>query len=297
VVKLVPVALLAFAMLIGQATDQPPLAQILERVGHYVRQFEDDFAIVVSDEDYTQQDVVNTEPGGRRSSVARRLRSEMVFAWLPETQSWLAARHVLTVDGAPVADSKDRMDAALAAPGPEGRARIRRLRDEGARFNIGRVYRNFNDPTLVLQFLDPGYQGRFAFSLVGKERANEVDAWKIAFAERGPPSLITAPASDLPSNGLVWIGRVDGTVVRTSLTLKDAATNTRADIVVDYRRSPKLGIEVPVRMVETYMQQALVDGASPGTPRKLVTMRERIECVATYSNFRRFETSGRLVTP
>ena len=297
IVMFSPLVLLTLAVPIGQATDQPPLAQILERVGHYVRQFEDDFAIVVSDEEYEQKDVVRSEPGGLRSSVARRLRSEMLFAWLPETQSWLAARHVLSVDGAPVADSKDRLDAALAEPGPDGTARIRRLRDEGARFNIGHVYRNFNDPTLVLQFLDPGYQERFTFSLLGRERANGVDTWKIAFAERGPPSLIKAPASDLLSNGLVWVGRADGAVVRTSLTLKDATTNTRADIAVDYRRSPKLGIEMPVRMVESYEQQALVNGASPGAPQTLVAMRERIECVATYSNFRRFETSGRLVTP
>jgi hypothetical protein len=119
----------------------------------------------------------------------------------------------------------------------------------------------------------------------------------MAFAERAPPSLIKTPASDLPSHGLVWVGRADGAIVRTSLTLKDATTNTRADIVVDFRRSPKLGIEVPVRMVESYEQQALENGASPGMPQRMVAVRERIECVATYSNFRRFETSGRLVTP
>jgi hypothetical protein len=47
------------------AAEQPPLAQVLERVATYLRQFEKDFAIVLSDEDYNQKDVVTWDPDRR----------------------------------------------------------------------------------------------------------------------------------------------------------------------------------------------------------------------------------------
>jgi hypothetical protein len=214
----------------------------------------------------------------------------------------LTARNVLSVDGSPVVDSKRRLDDALAESGNDRRSRLRRLRDEGARFNLGRIYRNFNDPTLVLQFLDPAFQPRFDFTMLGAEKANGVDAWKVRFSERSRPTLIQrgtlqAATMDLVSSGTVWIARTDGSVVRTALTAKDESTNTTADIVVDYRLDPKLGLNVPVKMSEVYVQQSLANIAPSSGPPRVATRHERIECVATYSNYRRFETSGRLVTP
>jgi hypothetical protein len=50
-------------------------------------------------------------------------------------------------------------------------------------------------------------------------------------------------------------------------------------------------------MDEVYKQSVIRNIAPAGEPQRLVTMWERIECVATYSNYRRFETSGRLVPP
>ena len=289
--------LLLLAAPTAQADSLPAPAQILARVGDYVRRFETDFAIIISDERYDQKDVVIGDNGRLRSRAQRAIRSETLFAWVPEQQAWLMARNVLTVDGATVPDSKARLDAALAENTPDTRARLRRLRDEGARFNVGRIYRNFNDPTMVMQYLDPTYQPRFAFSTLGTDKVNGVDAWKIAFAERARPTLIQTPTLDLMSNGTVWIGRADGSVVRTVLTVKDAPSNTTAQIVVDYRLDPRLRIRVPVRMSEAYEQQSIENVAPPGVPRRLITRRERIECVATYSNYRRFETSGRLVSP
>ena len=292
-----PLVLVLLTAPAEQSGSLPPPAEILARVGDYVRRFENDFAIIISDERYDQKDVVIGDNGRLRSRAQRAIRSETLFAWVPEQQAWLTARNVLTVDGATVPDSKARLDAALAENSPDTRARLRRLRDEGARFNVGRIYRNFNDPTLVMQYLDPTYQPRFAFTMLAAEKVNGVDAWKIAFAERARPTLIQTPTLDLMSNGTVWIGRTDGSVVRTMLTVKDVSSNTTAQIDVDYRLDPKLGVRVPVRMSENYEQQALENIAPAGAPQRLATRRERIECVATYTNYRRFETSGRLVSP
>jgi hypothetical protein len=291
-----PLVLVLLAAPAAQHDNVPPPAEILARVGDYVRRFETDFAIIISDERYDQRDVVFAD-GRMRSRMERAIRSETLLAWVPEQQSWLTARNVLSVDGAAVTDSKVRLDAALAENTPDTRARLRRLRDEGARFNVGRIYRNFNDPTLVMQYLDPAYQPRFAFTVLGADRIGGVEAWKIAFAERSRPTLIQTPTVDLLSTGTIWVGRADGSVVRTMLTVMDALSNTTAQIDVDYRLDSKLGIRVPARMSESYEQQALENVAPAGAPQRLITRRERIECVATYSNYRRFETSGRLVSP
>ena len=221
----------------------------------------------------------------------------MLFAWVPERHSWLTVRNVLVVDDRAVPESKGRLDAAFALPEADRLGRLRRLRDEGARFNVGRIYRNFNDPTLVLQFLDAENQSRFAFADLGAENVNGIDARKMSFVERSTPTLLRTNTSDLLSSGLVWVALSDGTVLRTKLTLKDAAANTTADLVVAYQRNPKLDMFVPIRMDETYVQQRIANRAVLGVPSRLGVSTERIECVATYSNFRRFETWGRLVVP
>jgi hypothetical protein len=55
---------------------------------------------------------------------------------------------------------------------------------------------------------------------------------------------------------------------------------------VSHRRDAKLGGWLPARMEETY-SQTRTGGA----------IREEIHCLATYSNYRRFETSARIVPP
>jgi hypothetical protein len=57
---------------------------------------------------------------------------------------------------------------------------------------------------------------------------------------------------------------------------------------VHYRADDKIGTWVPARMTETYEQrQVLTLGAG--------LREERIHCEAVYSNYRRFETSVRIV--
>jgi hypothetical protein len=71
----------------------------------------------------------------------------------------------------------------------------------------------------------------------------------------------------------------DGTLVRTNLKLT-TPTLMDVSITVDFQRDLKLELWVPSRMEERYDDSG-----------------ESTTCSARYSNFRRFETSGRLVTP
>jgi hypothetical protein len=262
-----------------RAADSQPLVRLLQDAGAYVRSFEDHFALVISDEDYRQHATGQYYPAPRN----RRTQSEMLFFWMPDAGTWLTVRNVQTADGRTVVDSQNRLQRVLGDNDAERLTRLRRLLDESARFNLGAIVRNFNYPTLVLSYLDPSVQSRFVFTVEGRERVNGVDAWKIAYEERARPTVIQQDGADRESRGAIWMTDRDGIVVRTRLELRLPLRETISAIEVDYRRDAKLDMWVPARMHETYLHS------------RAMTIAESIDCVATYSNFRRFETSGRIV--
>jgi len=79
---------------------------------------------------------------------------------------------------------------------------------------------------------------------------------------------------------MLWIDEATGCVVQTVLELCEASA-LRGRMTVSYGAHPKFDVLVPLEMRETY-------SASSG---------EQVTAIATYSDFRRFETSGRLVIP
>ena len=93
----------------------------------------------------------------------------------------------------------------------------------------------------------------------------------------------------MPSEGSVWVNASDGTVLRTSLRMKEfgrgSAAVTRhtgtAQIDVSYARVSSIDMWLPQVMVESYEM-----------PRG--TRRERTSTEARYSDYRRFQTSGRI---
>jgi hypothetical protein len=226
--------------------------------------------------------------------------------WVKEEQTWLMVRNVLRVDGRAVPDSRARLERAIAdvgSQGPEASAtgssspparplgfeplanRFRRLRDESARFNLGGIHRNLNDPMLPFQFVDPAYRPRFSFTLSGEDTINGVATWKLAFAEQTTPTVVTVDGRDSLATGALWL-TASGVVMRTRLDLTNPTTSLASSIVVTYGRDAKIAGWVPMRMEETYTQRQSREG--PGID---------ISCIATYSNFRRFVTSGRILVP
>jgi hypothetical protein len=266
---------------------QPPneLRQdLLQRAGEYVRQFEAEFRSVLTDEVYDQDDFWPRAKIHRR----RHLRSEMLFMRVPGPElSWMTARNVLEVDGKPVPDSGDRLERALKGDEAGLVSRMRAVRDEGARFNVGSIERNINDPIIPLLFVDPDYRWRFDFSLGPQEKVDRVDdvdgvpARSLSFREISRPTVIRQGdgLSDVLTTGTLWVVPGSGIVVRTELRAVVDATEVFF-IAVDYRREPRLGMWIPSRMTEKYR-----------LPRNI----ETITCTATYSNARRFETSARIV--
>ena len=268
---------LALALLVA-------LQPLLDRAAAYVEQYKHDFALVISDEDYVQR---LSGRSASRMGRERRTKAEMLFMWMADEQAWLTVRNVLSVDRRAVADSQVRINELLneSVNDPSSRRRrLRHLRDESARYNLGSIFRNMNYPALVLQFLEAKAQPRFFFFLAGRDRIDGVDVWKVTYHEHVSPTFIQGDdGTPRVASGAVWIAEADGAIVRSELHLGVPSTGTTVGVTVEYRRDAKLKMWVPARMRETY-----VDGAGRRNE-------EKIECTATYSNFRRFETSARIV--
>jgi len=284
--------LLAGPLFLGQTQREPSLPDLLQRAGAYVQQVERDFSTVISNEEYEQKFVWRS--GNARAGSSRKLTSEMSFMWMPNEMLWITIRNVLRLDGAPVPDSRQRIEAAIDDQNAGRVSQLRRLRDEGARFNIGRISRNFSDPMLGLQVVEPGFQPRFTFSVAGAERIRGVDTVHVTFVEHGSPTLIRRGTDfqDLPTHGDVWIHAEDGVIHQTRLVTVDNKFDTRSTITVQFAHDSKLERWLPQRMDEEYVRQG-VETRVRGAFAEAFT--ERIECVATYANYRRFETSGRVL--
>jgi len=264
--------------------------ELIRRAGAYVESYGGQASLLVGVEHYSQTmnqvsqtrvatrgrsiDGISTDVAGRR-----RLVSE--FALMPNAAAsggWLGYRDVIEVDGKPVADRGGRLQALFRSDTPDLQA-ARKIADEGARYNIGSVSRNFNVPTTTLFFMHPGNLSRFTFRRTGRDRIDGVDTVVIEFHEERTPTLIMNRAGkDVPASGTVWVNPVDGVVIRTRLELQgfdDVGSKAIVDVV--YRKDPAVGMWVPSRMTERYTSGA-----------------ETTTTDATYSNFKRFQTSVKI---
>ena len=186
---------------------------------------------------------------------------------------------MIDVDGNPVKD-RDRRLARLFLERPSGKI-LKQALQESARYNIGTIRRNFNVPMVTLQFLDQDLAARFRFEDGGTDRVGERPAQLVRFQEIAHPSIILVDESDAFARGRHWIDPENGRVLKTELVVGDS--NGEIRISTWYRPDERLGIWVPAKMTERY-----------DYPKRLYDF---IQCEASYSNFRRFETGGRLVIP
>jgi hypothetical protein len=254
-----------------------PLATVLMRAGEYVISFQAAFARVVGFERYRQE--VHAPRGGELAD----LESEVFFVGPNDLHSSMTVRNVLTVNGRSVAGASGSVIELLAERG--NRARLRELADASAQYNIGQLRRNFNDPTFALMFLEPDSQKRFRFSADGTGEVDDVPVQRVKFEERDRPTFVRDGRShrDAPSSGTLFIAG-DGRVMRSELRLQ-APRDTTSAISVTFGYEPRLEMMVPTLMEEEYRTSH-----SP-------SQREVITCRASYSNYRRFETGARIITP
>jgi hypothetical protein len=208
----------------------------------------------------------------------RQLDSELILLWLTQEASWIAVRDVMAVDGVQRPPAERQVRVALASP-EVSLDSLKRLATENGRFNIGKIIRTFNEPTLALIFLDEHYRRRFSFRRMAQGTADGRHTAIYEFVERGRPTVIRDRQKDVPAHGSVTIDGDSGEVLRTSLELTDPAGGLRGTMTVRYEPHEKFDVLVPMEMREEYVS----------------TSGEHVSAVASYSDFRRFETAGRLI--
>jgi hypothetical protein len=263
------------------SADEPGLKDVLRRMAAYVQAYGEKASIFVATEHYTQ----HVTGGDRPAPEDRVTVADFAIVRAEGLGGWVGFRDVLEADGERIGDHRDRLLKVLSdVSGSLDEAK--RLSDESARYNIGPVSRNFNVPTAALFFFSPQNLDRFKFT---RKSVAPDGTWEIAFRETERPTLVRTPEGrSVPSEGSVWVRASDGTVLRTILQMKEFARGTAAarragtaQIDVSYARISDIDMWLPQVMVESY---EMPRGAR----------RERTTTEARYSDYRRFQTSGRI---
>lgn len=276
------VALAALVAALGLPGLQPADAT-LDLAAAYARRFEQAFAAIRWHERYEQDVRIEQVFGSSGARTNRRvdsrvLEAEMMLVWLPDDRTWLAVRDVVRIDGRTRPTAERRLPA-LEATAPIPLPALRELARENGRFNVGTIVRTFNEPTLALLFLDEHYRHRFRFTRREEARRDGRRVAVYAFDELARPTVVQALTRDLPARGHVVIDASTGAVVETRLELSDSVGQLLGRMTVRYAPHARFDVLVPVEMREHY-------ASGRG---------ETVSAVAAYSNFRRFETSGRLI--
>ena len=277
----------------AQPQAPPALSDVLQRAGAYVVAFQYQLAGIVAEERYVQDaDIPAQKPLMFFRHEHRELRSDLLLIKPPTVKDWIQFRDVFEVDRMPVRDRDERLLKLLVDPTATGNARIERILDEGARYNVGTIQRNINVPVVPLLYLNPGNQKRFKFkrasnrtpAMAGAVPASmppagvfrvNAEVWAIEYEEKDRPTFIrTTARKSLPSKGRFWIEPDTGRVLMSELILKDRDVNAIID--VSYQSEPLLGFLVPIEMRERY------DGRFD---------KSHIEGAATYGRFRQFQVN------
>ncbi len=296
-------------------TPEAPVApaadvtELIRRAGIELERYAAQLSLVVGIERYAQY--MSDQQFSR--AYSRSLVSE--FALVRVKDDWLGFRDVFEVDGKPVGDRQDRLAGIFLKGTADAMPQSRKLTEESARYNLGAMQRNFNVPTMALFFVQPAHAGRFRFRKDGVATLNGTECWRLRYEEAKKPTIIrTSVGKDMPVSGTMWIDPRTGAIHKTQMELAAEATiggttrerdrapwdteggsplrrvKSTVSIAVTYRTDPKLGFLVPAEMIETYEGPAVnrftgTEGIS------------KVNTRATYSDFKRFETSATLSIP
>ena len=281
---------------------QPARDRAVTALGPRVEAWERELGSVVADETY-EQTVIRLPRSGsvrrpdRPPRESRLLQSEFTLVHFDDgPNAWLGFRDVLRVDGVAAPAAVPSIGQIMNDSSLGWQARWERVRDRNAVFNLGTIARDLNLPTFALAALRATTQPRFVYTNPRVETAAGQQLTVVDFRERARPTLVSGfRGRDVVLAGTVWFDPAQGRVRRTEIRVRDrvsvpaevAADNLGGDvdlssrITVEFGPDTNVGTWVPLEMRERY------DNAWGET----TTGR------ATYTNYRRFRTSGRIVPP
>jgi hypothetical protein len=258
----------------------------------YLKKWQQSLAAVVAEEHYTQ----TMRDGRSLGETTRTLVSDVLLVHAAGEDGWLLFRDVLTVDDEAVRDRQRRFDQLFVRPDANLVATARKIADEGARYNLGRVFRNLNTPIATLVFLADKYTASVRWQSPKRVDLDGSPALELAFEQkRAPFAVRSLDGKPQPASGRIWIEPASGQVRQTELLIVENAFDisrpnlariARTRVVIGARFGPvaHLDVWVPLRMTEDYIVSSDV-------------VLERMDGQALYSNHRQFQTSARIVKP
>ena len=250
----------------------------------YVADYQRHLTSLLADEIYTQ-DVITQIPPDPGMPRARRMSSEVFFMFAPGSHDWMAIRDVIAIDGRAITERPDIRTALQTLPATDAAATFKTY---NSRFNLGRIYRNFNEPTLSLLVLDAKHRERFSFDRKRVEHAGDTVLVTLKFVEKESPTLIR----DLKRGRVFSRGElvVEASTGRVRRAVLEATTDVKLELTTTYSPDERLGMWVPRQFRERYER-----GVSPNSRTfDSRTEYEHIVCEARYTNYRRFETTVRV---
>ena len=266
--------------------SQPPdtsLRAVVQAGSAYVAEYQRTLTSVVADES-AEQEVVTQVPPARNAVRRRRTASEVFFMFTPVTNHWMAIRDVMRVDGRELENRPDiRRDLETLADDHVSAA----LKAQNSRYNIGRITRNFSEPTLCLLVLDERHRNRFKFDRKRVQNDAGVTVVTLTFAEKEGPTLIwDYRLGKVLSTGEILIEANTGRVRET--TFRARSGDITLELTTKYTADERLNMWVPASFRESY------EGGVDRRARDGPSYYEHVVAEATYSNYRRFQTAARI---
>jgi hypothetical protein len=279
---------LAASLLFGasaQARQTLTLQTVLDRLHVYLADYAERLPATIATEQYDQQ--CSGDFGVLPERVA--LVSEFGIMRLNIPGGWIGLRDVLSVNGRQIPDREQRLQNLFKNPSPSGIRQARRIAQQNARFNVGRLQRTINDPAVVLELLDGRNAARMRFTKTGETSLSGVGVWTIKFDERRRPTIIQSSGGrDQPTGGMAWVDPQNGRLMRVKVMLDIASDQIgpierlgfTATIDVVFKDDPRLGFWVPSGLSERY------------------GLRGTSNCYgdATYTNYRTFGVDTKIIS-
>ncbi len=285
------------------ASRRARLDSLVERVGAYVERFQAEMEAAVLDESYVQllrqpccresrnpgEDPLLAWQAGTgqvqpKGVVARRqLRAEVLLVRLPGGLR-VGYRDVYEVEGQMLQDRSERVRKLFLSGTEESVLELGRIAAESARFNLGRMQRTTNLPTLPLLYLAPAMHSRLFFSRGSDAEVDGVKTTILEFREDASPTLAaSAHGIDMPARGRAWVEPESGRLRRIELRYSPGA---RRVMNVWFREDARLGVLVPAKMWEWYEKIPLGEELSATAGQR--AWPADLEGLATYSSPRLF---------
>ena len=275
----------------GQTGSQPGSGfhTVLSSAMRYVMNYEQQFALLVSEEHYVQElqrppnpgdNLSRSNPGGGMRAggpmSTQTFKSDFLLVQLGmDGEGWMPFRDTFEVKGKKLRDRDDRLLKLFLENDKQSFEKAARLNEVSTKHHLGNVARTINIPTLGMMLLHPRVNERFEFTDGGEETLSGRVLRKAVYREAARPTLIkTTRGRDLALTGTIWIDPFSGAVVKTEMNAADPAV--RCQVTVTFRRDEALEMWVPEKMEEYYKASLAVDD---------------ILATATYTNVRKYRRS------